>query len=86
MIDKFLMYFTYILKSAHHGRHYIGSCEGLEKRLKEHNQGKMKSTKAFKPWVLIYQECFETRGEARKRENQIKSYKGGEAFKKLIKK
>ena len=33
---------------------------------------------------LVYKEVLETKTEARKRENQIKRYKGGRAFKKLI--
>jgi hypothetical protein len=34
--------------------------------------------------VLIYEEKFGTSLDAKKRERLIKSYKGGEAFKKLI--
>ncbi len=37
------------------------------------------------PWELIYIEKFNNKIEAVKREKQIKSYKGGEAFKRLIK-
>ena len=40
--------------------------------------------KLFRPWVIVYKESFETKTEARKRENQIKRYKGGQAFKKLL--
>ncbi len=49
-----------------------------------HNLGKVKSTKFYKPWKVIYTETFNTKPEAYKREQQIKSYKSGEAFKKLI--
>jgi putative endonuclease len=80
------MYSIYILYSQEYNRYYTGSCKGVEKRLKEHNQGCVKSTKAFKPWKIVYSEQFETRGEARKREDQIKRYKGGEAFKSLLRK
>ncbi|HCB56069.1 TPA: hypothetical protein DEP26_03825 [Candidatus Uhrbacteria bacterium] len=38
----------------------------------------------FRPWVMVYREDFETRTEALKRENQIKRYKRGLAFYKLI--
>jgi len=37
------------------------------------------------PLRLIYQEEYSTRVEAAKREKTIKSYKGGNAFKRLIK-
>lgn len=78
------MFYIYILKSSIVQRHYIGSTADLERRLLDHNIGKVKSTKAYKPWELIYSESFTTRNEALKREKQIKSYKCGEAFKKLL--
>ena len=80
------MYNTYIIQSLKNKKYYIGHCENLEDRLKRHNTGKVKSTKYGKPWTLIYIEEFKTRGEAYRRELQIKSYKGGMAFKNLINK
>ena len=50
--------------------------EHLSKRLKEHNRGKTKSTKAYKPWILIYEEMQPTFTDARKRENFLKSGQG----------
>ena len=35
-------------------------------------------------WKVIYKEEFQTASEAKLREKIIKSYKGGNAFKKLI--
>ncbi|MBI2074794.1 MAG: hypothetical protein HYT83_03090 [Candidatus Levybacteria bacterium] len=35
-------------------------------------------------WRLIHKEEYSSLAEARRREKQIKSYKGGNAFKKLI--
>ncbi|MBU0531605.1 GIY-YIG nuclease family protein [Patescibacteria group bacterium] len=78
------MPFVYILHSPEFDRYYIGSCGNMEERLEKHNSGATKSTRPFRPWVMIYQESFDTGTEARKRENQIKSYKGGEAFKQLV--
>lgn len=78
------MFYVYILNSLISKKHYIGSTDDLERRLFEHNSGKVKSTKAYKPWEMIYTESFSNRNEAFKREKQIKSYKGGEAFKKLL--
>ena len=76
----------YILKSSISNKYYIGHTQNLDKRLERHNTGFSQYTKKFMPWKLIYTEDFETRGEAIKREKQIKRYKGGEAFKRLIKK
>ncbi len=56
----------------------------MEKRLLRHNKGATRSTKPYRPWVVAYEEKFETKTEAQKRENLIKSYKHGEAFIKLL--
>ena len=52
-------------------RIYIGQTNNLELRLKQHNQGKSKSTKHYAPWVLIHSESFSSRAEAMKRENEL---------------
>lgn len=39
------MYYAYVLKSEVTGKHYFGSCENPEIRLKTHNAGKVKYTK-----------------------------------------
>jgi len=63
---------------------YTGSAEDVEKRLKLHNNGHPESLKNKGPFELIYKEEFLTRQDAYKREKQIKSYKGGVVFKRLI--
>jgi len=70
------MYFVYVLKSESSGRRYVGMTNNLERRLKEHNSGKMKSTKAFIPWEIIYTENYSNRTEAREREKCLKSSAG----------
>ena len=78
------MFYVYILKSLKNDGYYIGSTKHLEQRLIEHHLGKTKSLKYRLPLKLIYYEKYPTQIEARKREKQIKSYHGGEAFKRLI--
>ena len=78
-------YFVYILKSKIVNRYYIGYTNDLRRRLYEHNSGKTKSLFKYIPLEIIYKEEYKTIEEARRRERQIKSYKHGEAFKKLIK-
>ncbi len=80
------MYYVYILHSQSRDRYYIGHCKNLDSRLNEHNRGKVKSTKAFVPWKIVYTEQYNTKSEAFSREMNIKSYKSGEAFKKLVRK
>ncbi|RJR25998.1 GIY-YIG nuclease family protein [Candidatus Microgenomates bacterium] len=79
------MYFVYILRSTKDGKYYIGSTKNIEQRLYRHNRGLVKSTTRRAPLKLIYYEEYKTLSEALKRESKIKSYKGGEAFKRLLK-
>ncbi|MEK7151379.1 MAG: GIY-YIG nuclease family protein [Patescibacteria group bacterium] len=78
------MFHTYILQSEESAKYYIGSTGDLEKRINRHNAGRNKSTKSQRPWRLVYKEFFTTKQDAYRREMEIKSYKGGNAFKKLI--
>ncbi|MFH2105076.1 MAG: GIY-YIG nuclease family protein [Parcubacteria group bacterium] len=78
------MYYVYILKSLKDNGYYIGYTFDLGERIKKHNAGETKSLKYRRPLKIIYFEEYDTRQEAYKRERQIKKYKGGEAFKKLI--
>ena len=79
------MYYVYILRSVKNKKIYIGYCSDINIRLVQHNSGKTRSTKSGIPWKIIYTETFSTRQDAYRRERQMKSYKGGEAFKKLWK-
>ena len=78
------MYNVYVLYSINFGRKYTGLTNNLDRRLKEHNSGQNKSTKAFVPWTLIYQEHFDNSIEARKREKYLKSGIGREFIKSII--
>ncbi len=78
------MWCVYVLKSEKTGRYYTGHTEDIEKRVRQHNDGKTKSLKAYLPVQLVYVEKCMSKQEAFRRERQIKSYKGGEAFKRLV--
>ena len=79
-----MSHFVYILQSLKDGRYYVGETSDVNARLLFHNAGKQRSTKSRIPFRLIHVEEYATREEALKRERQIKSWKGGMAFKKLI--
>ncbi len=79
-----MRYYVYILRSKKTHRFYIGQSNNVGRRLQEHNTSKTKSTRAGAPWLVVHQEQFGSRSEAFAREQQIKRYKGGEAFKKLL--
>jgi putative endonuclease len=70
------MFFVYILKSLKDGGFYYGSSSELEKRIKSHNTGKVRSTKSRRPFVLHYVEEFQTKKEAIQRELFFKSIDG----------
>lgn len=66
------MNYTYILKCKDN-TYYTGWTNNLEKRIKDHNDGKgAKYTKPRRPVVLAYYEIFETKEEAMRREYAIK--------------
>lgn len=78
------MYHVYILRSLKTNKYYIGSTGHLEDRINRHNSKRSIATKRGYPWQLIFIEQYSTRSQAYRREMQIKSFHGGEAFKKLI--
>ena len=80
------MWTVYILKSISTGKFYIGCTSDLNRRLDEHNAGRNLSTKSRRPWSLVYSETFAEQDPAYAREKQIKSYKGGNAFRSLLNK
>ena len=77
-------YYAYVLKSLKDGKYYVGSTADVSKRIKFHNAGLQRSTKNRIPFKLILDEKYDSKSKALKREMQIKSWKGGSAFKKLI--
>ncbi len=70
-----MSYHMYILQSVSTGRFYVGHTESLNKRIAEHNNNRTTSIKNRGPWVLVYTEEFATRGEASRREREIKRMK-----------
>ncbi len=70
------MYYVYILKSTNDRFHYIGHSENIATRLKQHNAGKVRSSKAHCPYEIIYFEEYQTKSEAQKREYYLKRGKG----------
>ena len=79
-----MSHWVYILQSEKDHKYYIGSTSNVEKRLLYHNKGLQRSTKHRIPFKLIYTEELPDKTLALKREKQIKNYKGGNAFKKLV--
>ena len=77
------MYKVYAIISKNRNYIYVGLTSNLEERIQKHNNGREKTTRAYRPFELIYSENHPTREEARKREKYFKSGVGKEFLKKL---
>lgn len=79
------MNYTYMVRCSD-GSLYTGWTNDLEKRIKDHNEGRgAKYTKARRPVVLAYYEEFSTKEEAMRREWEIKQLTRAEKLKILEK-
>lgn len=76
--------FVYLLLSLKDKRTYLGSTSDINRRLKEHENGKCKSTKDRRPLKLIYQEEYDTLAKARVRERYLKTRNGRRELKKIF--
>jgi putative endonuclease len=79
-----MKYFVYALKSLKDAALYIGISSDPTRRLTEHNAGMTRSTKARRPFVLIYSELCCDRMRARAREKFLKSGCGREFLKDFL--
>lgn len=77
------MYYTYILKIKDQS-YYIGSTQHVDSRLRRHQNGGSVYTKSRRPVQLVYQEEFNSRSEAVRRERQLKSWKSRVDIDKLV--
>jgi putative endonuclease len=73
MVSKF---YVYCLYSDSHKKIYIGQTNNLDRRLKQHELGKVESTKSYRPYRLIYFEEYVDRNSAVKREKELKGSRG----------
>ena len=66
------MFYVYVLKSRKDGMMYIGSTTNLERRLREHNDGTVFSTRPRRPLEVVYYEAYRSERDARMRESRLK--------------
>ncbi len=79
-----MYYYVYSIRSIKSNQIYVGITKNLENRIKDHNLGRTKSTKYYRPWVLFYSEELTSRIAAREREKKLKSGFGKEFLKNII--
>ncbi len=70
------MFFVYVLKSKFDNKLYIGFTNCVQERFKEHNSGKVESTKKRRPFDLVYYEAYIDKRDAEGREKFLKCGSG----------
>jgi putative endonuclease len=70
-----MAFYVYILQSEATGRYYVGQTKDLQDRVAYPRANYSRALKNRGPWILVYSEKFETRGEAVRRERYIKRQK-----------
>jgi len=78
------MWYVYILRSGKDGKHYVGSTDDLKRRLREHNEGQVESTRSRRPLTLEAYVAFREEAVARSLETYLKSGSGIVTLRKRI--
>jgi putative endonuclease len=78
-------YITYVLQSKIDNNFYVGYTTNLNKRLTEHNSGKVQSTNSRRPLKVIYYEVCFNQTDALHREKYLKSSYGKRYIKNRLK-
>jgi len=78
-----MIFYVYAIRSLSRNYIYVGMTNNIKRRIKEHNQGENKSTKAYKPFVLIYSDVQPDGISARTKEKFLKSGIGKEFLRSL---
>jgi len=79
------MFYVYVLQSQKDQNLYIGYTKNLRKRVRQHEQGRVKSTKRRVPLKLVYYEAYRIREDATKREYELKKGKWREILRERLK-
>ena len=79
------MHYTYVLLSIKDGKNYTGYSKNLKLRFKQHQDGKVTSTKNRRPFKLIYYEACLNQADAIRREKYFKTHYGKMFLKKRLK-
>jgi putative endonuclease len=78
------MYYVYLLLSRKDLKFYIGFTEEVNRRVDDHNSGKVASTADRRPLELIYYEAYLDKADALGREKFLKSGSGHRFIKKQL--
>lgn len=79
------MAWVYILQSEKNKRYYIGSTNDLSRRICQHQEGLVSSTKNIRPLVLAFSQEIQELSKARSIEYRLKKFKSRIIIEKIIK-
>lgn len=79
------MYYAYILQSKKDRNLYVGYTADLKKRVEQHNNGVVESTRNRRPLDLIYYEASVSQADALHREKYLKTGYGKRYIKNRLK-
>lgn len=77
-------WYVYVLKSLPRDFTYLGSTNNLQRRLLEHNDGLVLSTKAYRPLEIVAYVAVRTEKKARELEKYFKTGFGKAILKKRV--
>ncbi|MBU4210624.1 GIY-YIG nuclease family protein [Patescibacteria group bacterium] len=79
------MAFVYIIKNKKNDCFYLGCSNNPELRLKTyHNAGRVKATKGYIPWRLVFKQKCKSATQARQIEYKLKSMKSKRILKQIV--
>ncbi|MEK6650627.1 MAG: GIY-YIG nuclease family protein [Bacteroidota bacterium] len=77
------MWFVYVLVSLVRNYIYVGLTHDVPARVRRHEAGRERTTRAYRPFRVLLIESHPTRGEARRREKFLKGGSGKEYLRRL---
>ena len=79
-----IVYYVYVLLGKDDRKFYIGYTNDLERRIKEHKLGKVRSTNERGVVDLMFYEAFASKLDAKRRERYFKTTKGRATLKLML--
>ena len=79
-----MFYYVYVLRTLKDAKFYIGYTTDLRKRLEEHQEGLVTSTKPRAPFELIFFEAYRNKYDAVRREKYFKTSKGKNTLRQML--
>ncbi len=78
-------YYVYVLQSVRKSFIYVGYTTDLKRRLKEHNDKEVLSTKHHAPFDLTHYEAYKNQKDAKRRGEYLKTTKGKTTLRTMLK-